>query len=50
MLQPASIEVKQMKSILDPMKNDWKTNFLFWSMMVCSGIIIFMMITFVKII
>ena len=37
-----------MKSIFDPIKNDRKTNFLFWSMLVCVGIITFMMVTLVK--
>lgn len=39
-----------MKSVLSNMKSDWKAQFLFWSMMVCFGLIIAAMVTLVKII
>ena len=39
-----------MKSVLSNMKSDWKAHFLFWSMVVCIGLIIFVMVTLVKII
>jgi hypothetical protein len=39
-----------MKSILSMMKNDWKIRFLFWSLVVCTGMILFMMVMLVKII
>ena len=39
-----------MKSVLSMIKSDSKTRFLFWSMVVCIGLIIVMMITLVKII
>ncbi len=31
-----------MKSVLGPVKHDWKTQALFWSMLICVGLIISM--------
>jgi hypothetical protein len=39
-----------MKSVLGMIKSDLKTLFLFWSMVICIGVIIIKMVTLVKIV
>jgi hypothetical protein len=37
-----------MKPLMAIMKSDWKTRFLFMSLVVCVGLIVLMMVTLVK--